>query len=61
MALVKGYENQSIKEHLLALGLGRLLPYPCHFGITFIPLKAFQIFEPDAADVTSMVCHSGQE
>ena len=45
MALVKGYDNRSIEEQLLALGLGHLMPYPCLFGITFVPLKAFQIFK----------------
>lgn len=45
MALVKGYDNRSIEEQLLALGLGHFMSYPSLFGITFIPLKAFQTFK----------------
>jgi hypothetical protein len=45
MALVKGYDNRSIEQQLLALGLGHLMPCPGLFGIAFIPLKAFQVFK----------------
>ncbi len=45
MALVKGYDNRSIEEQLLALRLGHLMSYPGLFGITFVPLKAFQTFK----------------
>ena len=45
MSLVKSYNNRSIEEQLLALGLGYLMSHPGLFGITFIPLKAFETFK----------------
>ena len=45
MPHVKGYDNRSIEEQLLALSLGHLMSHPGLCGIAFIPLKVFQAFK----------------
>ena len=45
MILVKGHDNRSIEEQLLAPSLSDLMSNPGLFGIAFIPLKTFQAFK----------------
>ncbi len=55
MVLVKGYDNWSIEEQLLALSLGHFMSYPDLFGIALIPLKAFQSFK-ELVEQTHVQC-----